>query len=247
MTPLSSSDARGGASDDDKGVINRLMGPYMNLAWYGGDKAQGALNAALNGASDMDDGSADTFRRVDLPSVREFGDWAVSVRSSLLALDNIARGGTVPRQDGWRWCNGCGTLFFPPEAGQTQCPHYGAFHHTGGGASSSNYVVTIQAGGAWRWCKRCGALHHAGGSDRCPANPSTAHSVDGSASYTVETGGDDTEIQSGWRWCNRCGVLHYPGGPNQCIAGGAHASGTDVFRLERFGHWSPPISGPPPF
>jgi len=59
---------------------------------------------------------------------------------------------------------------------------------------------------------------------------------------------DDTEIQAGWRRCSKCSVLHYPGGPSRCGAdGGAHAADGSGYRLDRLGHWTPPITGPVSF
>jgi hypothetical protein len=232
---------RNGPHDGQNAIIQGLIGPYQSLLWYGGDKAQAALVAAVDSAG-LDNGSADSFKGSDLAKVRAFGDWAASVRASLLSLEGIGRGAPA-RQDNWRWCMGCGTLFYPPTERATQCPAFGAFHREGGGAPSSNYLVTPDAQGAWTWCSKCGALHRAGGRDRCPANPSGPHSVEGSGKYTVLVGGDEGELQSGWRWCNNCGVLHYPGGPNRCVAGGSHGSSGDTYRVEKFGHWSPPING----
>ena len=242
-----------GPYDEQVATIQGLIGPYQNLLWHGGDKAQAALVAALDSAA-LDSGSADSFKNADLPKVRAFGDWAASVRASLLALDGIGRGGTA-KQDSWRWCNGCGTLFYPPEPGSKQCPTYGAFHQEAGGAPSSNYLVPLDKTadpnieGGWTWCSKCGALHRAsGGGDRCPAT-NGPHSVDGSGTYYVMVGtADDTEIQAGWRRCSKCSVLHYPGGPSRCGAdGGAHAADGSGYRLDRLGHWTPPITGPVSF
>jgi len=79
-----------GPYDDQIATIQGLIGPYQNLLWHGGDKAQAALVAALDSAA-LDSGSADSFKNADLPKVRAFGDWAASVRASLLALDGIGR------------------------------------------------------------------------------------------------------------------------------------------------------------
>jgi hypothetical protein len=239
---------RNGPHDEQVAIIQRLIGPYQNLLWYGGNKGQAALVAAVDSAG-LDRGSADSFKSSDLQKVRAFGDWAASVRASLLALENIGRGGTAPKQDGWRWCNGCGTLFYPPTPGHTQCPRYGAFHQEYGSWGSSNYLVTSDGQGPWRWCGQCGALHRPDGSARCPAT-SGAHSVEGSGKYTVSTDAEGDEIQDRWRLCSNCGVLHYPdpGNSDKCIVGGGkHANGTENYRLQRFGHWSPPITGPASF
>jgi hypothetical protein len=250
-----------GPSDSDMATMGNLVSLYQNMLWQGTSEAEDALSSAVNNAG-LSGNSNAAFINNDLPAVREFGQWASKVRVSLVALDCLARGGTANKQDGWRWCNGCGTFFYPPVAGSTQCPQYGAYHRTSGAAFSTNYLTSLDSTdtgsqGGWSWCSKCGALHlpplssgnPLGYGDRCPANPPFGpHVPQGDAPYYVLQGNsEDGDIQAGWRRCRNCSVLHFPGGPNRCTEGGAHVADEGMYRVQRFGHWSPPISGPVTF
>lgn len=270
---------RHGASDDDRAIMQSLIAPYQYMLWYGDKDAETALTTALNNAGDMDGGSVATFTSNDLQSLRDFGAWATKVRSSLIALDRIARGAWVdqqqrhvygePKEENWRYCNGCGVLFkyasYPYSPGQVYavCPVHGSSHRS---ADSGSYLLcydttkvdydgdqTVPSQDGWAWCQNCGVVHHDGpngSANRCPQTVNGPHFPDtGHAPrFQVMTGEDsDADTQGGWRWCNKCGALHWPSAPSVCAAGGAHsADGSGPYRVEMLAHWGPPLNGPFP-
>jgi len=257
-----------GPSDGNNGQIQGLIAPYQFMLWYGGPTAEAALTDAI-AAAGLPGDSSSTFASSDLQSLRDFGAWAVKVRTSLLSLDRIARGAWVdiPHQrvlghakhENWRWCSGCGALyqFGPgysswPGAVQKLCPVYGANHRSSG---SVNYLVcsdaTADPNGSqdgWAWCASCGGLHHDGAGDHCPFSdrrgPHMPRVSDSPTFHVMFGDNNATDIQGGWRWCNKCAALHWPWGPSVCPSGGKHSTdGSGLYRLEYLGGWSPTLNG----
>ena len=256
-------DTRHGPSDGDNAAMQRIIAPYQRMLWFGGDDAESDLTDAVNGSGAPSD-STSNFINDDLPALRTFATWATSIRTSLISLDRIARGAWVDmqhrkvlgtrKQDGWRYCNGCGSVFlygpnYPQWQGTVQkvCPVYGVSHAASG---SYNYMMCYDAGPStqdgWAWCMSCGMLHFGGGGgDACPMGAPGPHGPPAAQVANVKLmngGGDSTDIQSGWRWCHKCAALHWPSGRSVCTTGGAHSSdGSGNYQLEYLGNWSPPV------
>jgi hypothetical protein len=255
-------------SDGENAAMQSLIAPYQFMLWYGGPTAEAALTDAI-AAAGLPGDSSSTFTSSDLQSLRDFGAWAVKVRTSLLSLDRIARGAWVdlPHQrmlghakhENWRYCSGCGAVYqFGPGYSfwqgtvQKICPVYGANHRSSG---SFNYLVcsdaTADPNGSqdgWAWCASCGGLHHDGAGDHCPFSdrrgPHMPRVSDSPTFHVMFGDNNDTDIQGGWRWCNKCAALHWPWGPSVCPSGGKHSTdGSGLYRLEYLGGWSPTLNG----
>jgi len=143
--------------------------------------------------------------------------------SSSVAFKGVSGGGCTNssnKQEGWRWCRRCMTMWFTQYNGSSGvCPSGGGHEQDGSG----QYLMVVEGGcdpcDGWRWCNQCMALHRRTLTSKCASGGS--HSESGSGAYYVCMGSDHP--QSGWSGCNKCGVLWFTGASGgDCAAGGVH-------------------------
>jgi len=127
-----------------------------------------------------------------------------------------------PKQDNWRRCNKCLTMFYNGFRTKGRCPKSGA--HIRG--DESNFKLTYNSAGPgqreWRYCSKCQALFYNGYSSKgvCPAGG--GHFAQG-FNFTLP---HDTNVpgQRDWRFCDKCEVMFYNGWNEKgvCAARGIH-------------------------
>jgi len=169
---------------------------------------------------------------------RRFGKAALSGAVGAAAL---ARGGSAAaapptgRQNGWRWCSKCQSLFYGEHI-SSACPAGG--RHVNAGSYDydlrhygfgSGEAPRVQPG--WRWCSKCQSLFY--GENTASVCPSGGSHVNANSyNYALDFGGDGTAAppgaQGGWRWCSKCQGLFY-GGLGEptggvCPSGGPHVN-----------------------
>ncbi len=123
------------------------------------------------------------------------------------------------RQDYWRHCGKCHTLYFAGHP-DSVCPADGGEHkHFGSG----NYTLSVdgmkpKGEQHWRYCTKCHALFFGdSSSSRCPKGPGLAHTAGGS-NYAVRTYAASGIGQRGWRRCKKCAALWFEGPGSKCPA-----------------------------
>ncbi len=141
----------------------------------------------------------------------------------------------VYRQDNWRHCGKCRSLFFATNPGSA-CPAGGEHAFGGGGNYTLSVVGGVDPPGQkdWRYCRKCHALFFTkSGNSRCPKGPGTAHTAWGDIYALEHDVPRASGYQSGWRWCRNCSVLWFGASGSKCPATGrVHSSkGSGNYRL----------------
>jgi hypothetical protein len=129
------------------------------------------------------------------------------------------------RQDNWRWCHKCQSLFFG-DVPHSRCPVGGTHDASQSGNYSILYATANIAGqDNWRWCDKCQGLFFAGAGTACPAGGS--HNQGTTPYRLLESPVPGLNTQSGWHWCKRCGSLFFGNGEgSRCPVHVVPSSGT---------------------
>jgi len=132
--------------------------------------------------------------------------------------------GSPRKQDHWRWCHKCQTMWFNGNKPGGVCAAGGMHDESGSG----HYELSLSSHGPcktqdkWRWCNKCMCIMYSGlNRGVCPAGGT--HDNGGSGEYHMCLGG--LHGQKEWRWCCKCQVLFYgpEKGKSHCPAnGGRH-------------------------
>ena len=136
----------------------------------------------------------------------------------------------LARQDNWRNCRKCRTLFFNGYR-RGRCPAGGS--HAG---DDRNYKLTYDSPGAgqpeWRFCGKCDAFFYNGFASKgvCPAGGS--HFAQG---FNFSLRSDGRAVgEHEWRFCTKCEVLFHNASSSvgACAAGGGHNPAGNLYVLD---------------
>lgn len=144
----------------------------------------------------------------------------------------------VSRQDGWRFCVRCATLYLSYPGLANACPAPGGGLHQFN--ESGNYVLANNAvsppgQAGWKQCHKCAGLFFPNSGSKCPVTtPTDAHDSTGSGAYSVIMNVPSDPGQHGWRYCGLCKGIYNsassssycPGNPPAPFFNGPHSAGS---------------------
>ena len=138
-----------------------------------------------------------------------------------------------PKQDNWRVCYKCATMFYNGFRTKGRCPKSGA-HLT---HDDSNYRLTYNSPGPgqrdWRFCNKCNALFFNGDAKKGVCAAGGGHFAQG-FNFTLRY--DNQAVgRHDWRYCNKCQAMFYDGESNYkgvCAAGNFHVAAGYKFVLD---------------